>query len=414
MQEKNKRLIDNILSMGALQLVMYIFPLITAPYITRVIGVENYGLVAFANSLIQYFVLFVDYGFELSATKKISQNTHNQNNLSKIFSSVMFAKFILFFISFIIMLLLIIFVPKFHEIWLLIVFSFLTVVGNIFYPVWFFLGVERMRYVTYLNILSRSIFVILLFVFIKKADDYLWLPVLTSIGSLIAGFLSLRLAVKEFGIKLYFPKLKSMLDELKYSTQFFFTRLASYGKANTNTFVLGLLTSNLLVGYYAAAYNIFWAINCFTATVEVSLFPYMNKNKDLKLFKKVFFLCLLGFGLMSIFIYIFAKPIISIYYGAAMTEAYKILRIFCITLFVQRMAGIIGYPLLGAFGHTKECNNATIYSVIIHVICLGLIVVFNKLSVYSIAYLVVFSALINILIKICYIIKYKLLTNKAV
>lgn len=241
MQENKKRLIDNIFSIGALQLIMYVFPLITAPYITRTIGVENYGLVAFANAFIQYFILFVDYGFELSATQKISQNTHNSKNLSNIFSSVIFAKIILFCISTILVVILTLIVPKLHNNALLIFFCFLTLVGNILYPVWFFLGVERMRYITYLNILSRSIFVILLFVFIKKADDYLWLPILTSVGSITAGLLSIRLAVKEFGIKLYVPKMRTIFNDLKYSTQFFLTRLASYGKANTNTFLLGLL-----------------------------------------------------------------------------------------------------------------------------------------------------------------------------
>ncbi len=412
MQEKNKRLLENFISLGALQVIMYIFPLITLPYQTRVLGVENYGLVAFAASFIQYFTLFTDYGFELSATKEISSHRENKKVLSNIFNSVLSAKMILFFISLFVMLALTFSVPQLREHWLLMILSFLTVVGSIIYPIWFFVGIEHMKYITFLNLLSRTIFMVLLFVFIKKPDDYLWMPILTSIGSITAGLISLNVAIRRFGIKIFVPKWSSIIHQLKFSTQFFFTRLASYGTANTNTFCLGLICSKLTVGYYVAAYNIFWAINCLSGAVDTVFFPYMNKNKDLKLYKNIFLLIILGFGILSLFMYFLAKPIITIFYGQTMLPAYHILKIFCINLFLNKICGLISYPLLGAFGHIKEANNASIVASVFH--CVGLLILFlvNHLTMYSIAILIVISTSVNLILKCYYIFKYKILTTK--
>ncbi|MGN0014156.1 MAG: oligosaccharide flippase family protein [Candidatus Gastranaerophilaceae bacterium] len=412
MKEKNKKLIENTIATGALHLIMCLFPLITLPYQTRVLGVENYGLVAFAASFIQYFVLFIDYGFELSATKEISSHRENKKVLSNIFNSVLVSKTLLFFTSIIIMLILTFSIPQLRENWLLMILSFITVIGNVIYPVWFFVGIEHMKYITFLNILSRTIFMVLLFIFIKNPDDYLWMPILTSTGSIVAGIISLYVATKRFDIKIYIPKWKSVVHQLKYSTQFFFTRLSSYGTANTNTFCLGLIGSKLAVGYYVAAYNIFWAVNVFSSSFEAPFFPYMNKNKDLKLFKKIFFLAFIGFGIMSLFLYIFAKPIITVFYGQPMMPAYNILKIFCINLFVLRIAGIIGYPLLGAFGHIKTSNNISIFSSLCHFAGLFILFLTHHLTMFTIAWLIVISNSINLILKIFYIFKYKIFSVK--
>lgn len=412
MKEKNKKLIENTIAIGALQLIMYIFPLITLPYQTRVLGVENFGLVAFAASFIQYFTLFVDYGFELSATKEISSHRENKKVVSNIFNSVLVSKSLLFLLSTAIMLVLTFSIPQLRENWLLMILSFITVIGNVIYPVWFFVGIEHMKYITFLKILSRTIFMVLLFIFIKNPDDYLWMPILTSTGSIVSGLISLYVATKRFGIQLFLPKWSFIIHQLKYSTQFFFTRLSAFGTTNTNTFCLGLIGSKLAVGYYVAAYNIFWAVNAFSSTFEVPFFPYMNKNKDLKLYKKVFPLAFIGFGIMSLFLYVFAKPIITVFYGEAMMPAYDILKIFCINLFILRIADIIGYPLLGAFGHIKTSNNISIFSSIFHLIGLLFLFLTNNLTMFTIAWLIVISNSINLILKIFYIFKYKIFSIK--
>ncbi len=157
---EHKILFTNAFSLLILQFANYILPLITIPYVVRVIGPDKFGLISFAQAFIGYFQILTDYGFNLSATREISVHRENKKMVQEIFSSVILIKFMLFLLSFLILSIFLIFIPRFRNDWSVYIFTFGMVLGNVLFPVWFFQGMEKMRYITILHMIAKIIFTI--------------------------------------------------------------------------------------------------------------------------------------------------------------------------------------------------------------------------------------------------------------
>ena len=150
--DDKKNLINNIFSLSILHGLNYILPMLTIPYLVRVLGPEYFGLLAYATSIIGFFILFTDYGFNLSATRQVSIHREDKKKINNIFSSVITIKIALLLISLVILSIFIFSIDKFNENWELYFITFGMVFGSVIYPVWLFQGLEKMKYITYLDV----------------------------------------------------------------------------------------------------------------------------------------------------------------------------------------------------------------------------------------------------------------------
>lgn len=163
---------------------------ITFPYLVRALQVENFGVVVFTQGIIQYFVLFTDYGFNLLGPKEIAQHDSRKER-GKIFASIFCAKLILLLISTIIFICMLIGLKYINDIDVaLYSIVYLTVIGNVVFPIWFFQGIQQMRYITIVNIIGRFLSVVCIFYFVKDPDDYILAGLFQAIVPLIAGICS--------------------------------------------------------------------------------------------------------------------------------------------------------------------------------------------------------------------------------
>ncbi len=275
---ERKRLLSNFFSLFFLQGTNYILPLITFPYLVRVLDVEYFGLLAFATATVAYFGILTDYGFNLTATREVSLHRDNHHKLEEIFSSVMTIKLLLMAGSFLVLLLLVSTVETFarnRDIYLL---SFGVVVGQVLFPVWFFQGMERMQYITYLNILSKTIFTVAIFLFVHTPGDYHLVPLLTSTGAIIAAIWSLILVRKIFGVRFRLQYFNTLLYHLRQGWHVFLSRIYVSLYTTTNVMLLGFFTNHTVVGYYAIAEKIVAAIGGLFEPANRAIYPYMARK----------------------------------------------------------------------------------------------------------------------------------------
>jgi len=347
--EPNKVLFKNFTSLSLLQISNYIFPLITLPYLVRVLGPEKYGLINFAAAFTGYFTILTDYGFNLSATQGVSVNRNSKKIISEIFSSVLTIKFLLFFLSALIFLVVILLFPLFHSHIDLFTVTFIGVLGTVLFPLWLYQGIEQMKYILIINVLIRSITVIMIFVIVKKENDFFVLAVLYTITQLVIGIIGLFFAVRKFDLNFILPSRLQLLKHLKNGWNLFLSTIWINLYTTSNVFILGLFASNNVVGYYAAADKIRIAFQGVLSSMSQSVFPYVSKmlgesyERFISFNKKLLRIAFSVGLVISITLFLFAEPIVRIVLGKDYAQSITVLRIIAwlpLIIFLSNVSGI--------------------------------------------------------------------------
>lgn len=339
--EDNKRLLSNFLSLSVLQGANFILPLISLPYLVRTLGTEAFGLVMFAQAVIMYFIILTDYGFNLSATREISIHREDEAKVAEIFSTVMSIKFILLLLSFVLLSIIIFSFEKFRTDWYIYYLTFGMVIGQVLFPVWFFQGIEKMKYITILNIIAKLIFTVAIFIFIQKVEDYFYVPILNSLGFIIAGLLSLWIVFHDFKMRLVMPNYKNMKHMFLESSNLFVSNLSVTLYTASNTLILGLFTDNNTVGIYASIEKLVLAIKNLYVPLYQALFPWLSKKekKDIApIIKKMIpYITLIGI-FFTVLLATFAKEILTLIYNRPEITKYSI--VFQIMAFISIFASL--------------------------------------------------------------------------
>jgi len=337
---ERKIVLGNFISLTTLQGISYILPIVVLPYLIRVIGIEKFGLIAFAQSLVQYFMILTDYGFSLSATKTISLIGEHKQKINTVFSSVMTVKLIFAGLSFVILCAILLFVPKFKNDWLVYILSFGTVIGSTLFPVWFFQGKEKMSYIAAVNVISGIAYAIFIFIFIKGPEDFLLVPLLSSILSIISGIFGLYIAFKKFRLEFILQKYADLKQELKTGWDIFISILSVNAYTTTRTFAVGLLTNNVITGYYSLAERIANIIQTFPMdSFTRAVFPRIsnvfakNKQRAVAIMYRIQDGITLGFVISLPIAFFLAPWIIKITCGIAYYEVILTLRLLLAAVF---------------------------------------------------------------------------------
>lgn len=387
--EHKKRLLGNFFSLSVLQILNYALPLLTLPYLVRVLDIDTYGIVVFAQSFIIFINIFVDWGFNLSATKDVSIYRDDKDKLTEIYSSVVLIKLFLTFFSFLFLYIVVYFFDKFKDDSLVYFLSFLWVVGQALFPVWYFQGIEKMKYITLVNIISKVGFTLCIFIFVSSNDDYLLVPLFNGLGSIIASLFALWFIRFKLYQKFKLQKISTLYRYFIDSSQFFLSRVSLSLYTSANAFILGLISTPTIVGYYGIAEQLYKALQAFYTPLSQVLYPYIAKERNVFLFKKIFLSVVVVNFIGIVILFFIDNYLFDFLFGnKVVEESLRIFEIFLLAAIIVVPSILLGYPFLGALGYAKYANLSVIYASIIHILGLFLLLLTGNINMYNVAYMV--------------------------
>ncbi len=271
---------SNFAWLTVLQISGYVFPLITMPYLARTIGVEGFARIGFAAAIMIWMQTVADWGFNLSATRDVAQNRDNPDMVSRIFSNVLWSRILLMLLSLAALVVLVLAIPKFRENAAVIMVSFLMIPGHIMFPDWFFQAVEKMKYITVLNVIMKLLFTVAVFVFIKTPEDYILQPLLNSVSFAVCGLAAFYLIAVRWRIRIKKPVFSEIISTIKGSADIFINNLMPNLYNSFSTMLLGFWGTGGSVGILDGGNKFVQIGNQLLSTLSRAFYPYLARKLD--------------------------------------------------------------------------------------------------------------------------------------
>lgn len=377
---KEKTLLKNTFSLYLLQISNYVFNLLAFPYLTRVLGSECYGIIVFANSVMAYFTLFIEFGFLMSGTNSVSLHFNDRQKLGNITFGIILAKFFLCIVGFVLLFFITVYVPKVAEYKLYFYLSYFGIVLTIFLPDFLFRGLEIMSVLAWRVIISKLVYVVCIFCLVHKEKDFYLVPVAT-IASNVFSILTtwIEIARKKL-IEVKTVKMTEVFAYLRESQIFFLSRAASSVYTTLNTVLLGFLYPADYVGNYGAANTLVNAGRSFFSPVADSLYPYMVKKRNLKLVKKIILIAEPIIVCGCAVLYLFSPLVIKIVCGQGYENAVPVFRASLPLISITLPLYVCGYPVLASINKIKMANVSVIIASIFHIAFLLVMYLLKKLD----------------------------------
>lgn len=388
MKNSNNRVTENIISLTLVKGMDYILAFITFPYLVRVLQVETYGLIVFSQSIVNYFTLFTDYGFNLSGPKAIAQHD-DKEEYGIVFANIFGAKLLLLFIWTVVFGIMIGGMTYWGDTDIqLYMIVFLSVVGNVLFPIWFFQGIQQMRYITFVNVIARVFSVIGIFLFVNQPRDYLLAAFCQSVTPLVAALCSWCIIFTQYPEAIRQPSMAGIKHELKDAWPIFASNIAINLYTASNIVFLGLMTNNTVVGYFSGAKKIIDNITQLFSPISQAIYPYVSKkvteSRDSAIVFLIKIIRLFGGATfaLSVFILLFAPLIVRILLGNGYEESIVLLRVMAFLPFLIALSNVFGIQTMLTFGMQREFSKVLISAAVFNTcLVIPLIYFFEGLGV---------------------------------
>ena len=361
----NSKLFKNGMWLTILQLVNTVIPVVTIPYVTRILGSNEYGIFSIALNWILYLQVLVEYGFGLSGSRKVAllkENEHAQ--LNQLFNNIISARILLLIVSFVALNIICIISAFSLQMYISILILFIMIIGTTFQLTWLFQGKQDMKFITIINETSRIVSVILIFLLVKKPNDIYLYCALYSITLFLSSVISMIVARKKYNLKFSFARFDAIIKEFKDGIYLFASSAMTKIFSGFGVTMLGIYTTASITGIFSAIYKIPYVLTMFFSPVSQAIYPFISKEfskgdeEGKKCVRKIGIPIFIIFGIFSIFIIVFNKIIINLLFGME----YSNYSIIVVPLVIQFLLAIInnfiGIQTLVASGKQKNYSKA--------------------------------------------------------
>lgn len=337
----NKLIIENYFFMTVLQLLNSLFYIIIYPFVIRKLGAENYGTYVFSLSIVTYFIVFISFGFDLPSLNKISKDSKNFELKSKTISDVFTSKLYLFIASSILFFLLLFFVRSLEKYSTILFIVYFQTILSVLVPTWYFQGVQKMKIVTYFQIVFKVLSLPFIFFFVSSSDDLDLFSIIMTVSTLFSGIsiFGYLLFVEKLNIRLVsFINVKKTISE---ALPFFWSSSTSIIRQQSTNIIIGIFIGMNGVAYFDLASKLILLPQSLAMSINGALFPKVvsSEKVDRSLVKKIINYEIY-FGLFVIvMIALFAKYAILFLGGPSMMPAYNLTLMLSITILTWLVVG---------------------------------------------------------------------------
>jgi len=332
----SKTLFVNITSLGLLQIANYVLPILIIPFITRALGADFFGKASYAQNIIAYLTIIINYGFEYSATQDIALHKDDKSKLTSIFWTVIRFKSILLIISFAILGILYFTFSKVNEDPLLYFYAALINIGFVMFPTWFFQGIEKMKDMAIFSFIIKLSGAVLVIWMINTPADYQNYILILSLSYVLVGIISFVYVVEKYDLNFKHKRDKVLNNKvIKKGAPIFLNNIFVCLYSITGMTIIGIYLTDKDIGLYAVVYKIIMAVTMILSTpVNTALFPMVSKkfnesvSEGFSFLKKTIITFLVIGIIVGFFIFITAPYIIQFFWESKSEEAIFLLRLF--------------------------------------------------------------------------------------
>src|SRR5947209_3760821 len=370
------KLVKNAGALAIVQMSAFVAPLLVLPYLTRVLSTDHFGLIAFATSFNFYFITLVEYGFNLTATRRIAVHADDPEKVSKICSSVYAAKALLTLLGFALMLCVVVATPKLRPNIGLFCISYLTVIGDLLFPLWLFQGLQKMENLVWRDLVTKFLALSLVFAFVRKDSDFMLAALFQAGSPLVAGIVGLITVPIVAKVRLVRPSMEETITALREGWPVFLSMAAFTLSSSTSIFLLGLRSGPSDVAYYIAAYRLVVAIRALVDPVKTAICPHIShlsatsRQHAVAFLRNYSLLLSSTFLAVSIVLLVFSPLIVKLLYSPKYAPTILLLQIQAMSPFLLAFQHNYSTFFILAFGYDKAFSRLVLQMTVLNFIIL--------------------------------------------